>query len=82
MILSPYRVEKEMIPPSPKSLYSPYYLDLQFRERPGPYIEMYFADSTLASSYANALKRMDIIHLEATISEGYFYKKLHSGAGP
>ena len=82
LILSPYRDKKEMIPPSPKSLYSPYYPDLQFRERPGPYIEMYFANPTLARSYATAFQRMNITHFEAAIPEGYFYRKLSSDAGP
>ncbi|MCJ7550652.1 MAG: glycosyltransferase family 39 protein, partial [Anaerolineae bacterium] len=82
LILAPYRVEKEMIPPSPESLYSPYYPDLQFRERPGPYIEMYFASPTLAGRYATAFQRMNITYSEAIVPEGYFYRKLHSNAGP
>lgn len=82
--VSPYTLKKSEIPFSPKSMYSPYYPDLPFRKKPGPYIEVYFADPLLAQTMSQALNRIGIDTKPSNITHGYYYRmfaKEGSGAG-
>lgn len=82
--ISPYTQKKTAIPFSPKSMYSPYYPDLPFRIKPGPYIEIYFADPQLAQTFSQILTRKGIDNTPSDIKRGYYYgmfSKEGSGAG-
>jgi hypothetical protein len=82
--ISPYTQKKTAIPFSPKSMYSPYYPDLPFRIKPGPYIEIYFADTQLAQTFSQTLTRKGIDNTLSDIKRGYYYgmfSKEGSGEG-
>ncbi len=48
--ISPFARPKDQVPFSPESLYSPYPPDLQLRQQPGPFIELYIRDRELAQA--------------------------------
>lgn len=52
--LSPFMINKSNVPFSPESLYSPYLPDLLLRNKPGPYIEIYTKNESLAQKIAKA----------------------------
>ena len=72
--ISPFNQKKETVPFSPESLYSPYAPDLSFRTRPGPYIEIYFSDSSLAQYFSEAFLRAGIMNTIGDIQDGYYYQ--------
>jgi len=74
--ISPYDREKAVVPFSPESLYSPYPPDLEFRKRPGPYIEIYFTDATLAQHFSEAVARAGVGSKIGDTQQGYYYELL------
>ena len=58
--LSPFTLNKSKVPFSPESLYSPYFPDLLLRNKPGPYIEIYTRNESLAKKIAGAGDRQGI----------------------
>ena len=74
--ISPFRVPKDEVPFSPKSLYSPYPPDLVFRKKPGPYIEIYCDDHTLAQKIIQACNRQNVDCSLLPAEEGFYLQKL------
>jgi hypothetical protein len=74
--MSPYNVPKDNVPFSPGSVYSPYLPDLTFRERPGPYIEIYCRNGMIADAIADACGRNGISCEALPGKEGYYYRVL------
>ncbi len=73
VVITPYDQNKDRVPFSPESLYSPYFPDSPFRLRPGPYIEIYFSDSSLAQSFSDSLSRTGVGNVSGPITLGYYY---------
>jgi len=73
--ISPYYAEKERVPFSPKSIYSPYAPDLRFRTRPGPYIEIYFRDTSLGRHFYQFLSSKGVRVMRSEARQGYYYKR-------
>jgi hypothetical protein len=72
--ISPFNQKKETVPFSPESLYSPYSPDLSFRTRPGPYIEIYFSDSSLAQYFSEEFLRAGINNTIGDLQHAYYYQ--------
>jgi len=73
LVISPYDRERERVPFSPESAYSPFFPDLPFRTHPGPFIEVYLHDdgAPLADALAACARhRLRCRRMEA--GEGYF----------
>jgi len=79
--ISPYVQKKTMIPFSPMSMYSPYYPDLPYRLKPGPYIEIYFADPQLALTFSRALSENGYDNSTYSIKQGYYFAMFSKGVG-
>jgi hypothetical protein len=75
VIITPYDRDKDRVPFSPESLYSPYFPDSPFRLRPGPYIEIYFPDSSLARSFSDSLSHSGGGNVSGPITRGYYYNQ-------
>jgi Dolichyl-phosphate-mannose-protein mannosyltransferase len=73
--LTPYDQKKDRVPFSPESLYSPYFPDSAFRLRPGPYIEVYFSDASLARSFSDSLSLSGVGNASGPVTLGYYYNK-------
>jgi hypothetical protein len=74
--ITPFTTGKEEVPFSPESLFSPYPPDLPFRNRPGPFIEIYFKDSLLAQRFWGYCREL---HIQCTVhqaSDGYYLPRL------
>ncbi|MCJ7481383.1 MAG: hypothetical protein MUO31_00285, partial [Thermodesulfovibrionales bacterium] len=71
--ISPYNKNKIAVPFSSMSMYSPYYPDLPFRIKPGPYIEIYFVDPQLAQTFSQTLTRKGIDNTSSDINRGYYF---------
>ncbi|MGJ3243872.1 MAG: ArnT family glycosyltransferase [Opitutales bacterium] len=76
LTLSPYRTAREAVRVSPKSNYSPYPPDLFVRTRPGPYIELYVAETAVADQLAARLARLGVRTDRAPAPSGWFFRQL------
>ena len=74
--LSPFSTDKAEVPYSAKSLYSPYAPDLAFRLRPGPYIEIYFSDASLAEHFNSFLQAQGTRSALLQVEDGYYHQEL------
>ena len=72
--LTPFRVEKEDVPYTPKSIYSPYPPDLEVRKRSGPYVEMYIDSDELQSTILNCCRSAGIKCTTRPAVQGYYYQ--------
>lgn len=73
---SPFDRQKEKVPFSPQSIYSPYFPDLPFRTMPGPFIEIYVANPSLAQSLSTSLARLGIASTTDDVQHGYYYRNM------
>jgi hypothetical protein len=67
------------VPFSIKSMYSPYAPDLKFRTRPGPYIELYFDDPSLAGYLYESLLHKGVRTASSGAEQGYYFRKFSHG---
>ena len=75
--ISPFSLPKEKVPFSPESLFSPYLPDLPSRNRPGPFIEMYFRERSVADRVHTCYLEQGIDHLYGTGGDGYYFTQLN-----
>lgn len=73
--ISPYRIPKDQAPFSPKSLYSPFAPDLKCREFPGPFIEIYCRERSLAQKLIGRGGWGTKVSV-APIGESYYFNQL------
>ena len=73
--ISPFDENKETVPFSDKSIYSPYAPDLSFRTRPGPYIEIYFRDPSIAQHFYESLLRKEVRKAISEVPQGYYFRQ-------
>ena len=74
--LSPFMLPKESVPLSPQSIYSPYLPDLYDRSLPGPFIEIYLRDESLAERLWDACQRYGAPCTRLAAAEGYYFQQV------
>lgn len=74
--LSPFARPKSEVPFSPKSLYSPYPPDLSLRRAPGPFIEIYCRDRSVADRLLWACEELGVSCDRGRGGDGYYYRAL------
>lgn len=75
--INPFTSPKASVPYSPKSIMSPYPPDLFFRNRPGPFIEIYVRSPALGVALARAGDKAGIPMEILPASKAYFINKLN-----
>jgi 4-amino-4-deoxy-L-arabinose transferase-like glycosyltransferase len=76
--ITPFMVDKAQVPFSPQSVYSPYPPDLRFRDRPGPFIEVYCKERDIAEQIAAGCRRYGVRFAATTGSHAYYLRMLSS----
>lgn len=74
--ISPFRVPKDLVPLSPESTYSPFLPDLVFRDRAGPYIEVYCARPDLAAAIWKSCLQAGVPCVVEPGARGFYWRRL------
>ncbi len=74
--ISPFTIQKEKIPFSPQSAYSPYLPDLWYRTYPGSFIEIYTAEDDVFAALVKACQDCKVSWNEKRGIEGYYFNHL------
>lgn len=74
--VSPFTIPKDQVPFSPKSVYSPYLPDLTFRERAGPFLEMYCKQDVVVQRILQVCQTHQIACHIVSGTDGYYFRKL------
>jgi len=75
--LSPFRPKKDKVPFSRDSVYSPYPPDLEFRKKPGPFIEIYCKDKHIAQKIEISCRKSRVDYEILSGKECYYFNKLN-----
>ncbi len=76
--LSPFIVAKEQVPYSQQSGTAPFPPDLEFRNKPGPFIEIYFKSKTIAKKVQDSCEKQDIRCISLSGKEGYYFRNIRA----
>ncbi|MBU1692727.1 MAG: glycosyltransferase family 39 protein [Verrucomicrobia bacterium] len=74
--ITPFNAPKAQVPLSPESVYSPFLPDLVFRDRAGPYIEIYCHEPELAAAVRKACAKAGVPCVVAPGLRGFYYRRL------
>lgn len=74
--LSPFTVPKEQVPFSQQSGTAPFPPDLKFRNKPGPFIELYFKSLFIAKKVEDSCNRQKINCILLSGRESYYFRNI------
>lgn len=78
--ISPFIKQKDKIPFSPKSLYSPYPPDMAYRLKPGPFIEIYVRDCAIVKKIIDSCKKNGVAYSLSSGTNCYYLRKIEENA--
>lgn len=76
--ITPFTIPKEQVPFTPLSIEIPFIPDLEFRKKPGPFIEMYFKNKTIAGKVEGSCKRQNVDCIILTGKDSYYFRHIES----
>ena len=74
--ISPFTAPKEQVPFSQQSGTAPFPPDLIFRNKPGPFIELYFKSLTIANKVEDSCKKQKINCVSLLGKESYYFRNI------
>ena len=74
--LSPFITPKEQVPFSQQSGTAPFPPDLKFRNKPGPFIEIYFKNTIIANKVEDSCKKENVNCILLSGKESYYFKNI------
>ena len=72
LIISPFNSLKKDVTYSPESTYSPYFPDIEYRIKPGPYIEIYISSTDLLNKLIEKCVAIGIVCETPSFDKGYY----------